>query len=137
MNLAQKTLLAVTVAVSVAAVVATLMIRFDAGGGQYLWAQLPYVLIVILAIVFRKTVAGATISLIGAVIIGGFGVYVWHTMHLADAVFCAVILVRRRLWCGPVVAVDPLGLDAACTATIIAATTRNWRPSSRCSAPWP
>ncbi len=92
MNLAQKTLLAVTVAVSVAAVVATLTIRFDAGGGQYLWAQLPYVLIVILAIVFRKTVAGATISLIGAVIIGGFGVYAWHTMPLADAVFAPPFL---------------------------------------------
>jgi len=86
MNLTLKTLLALTVVISAAAAVATLVSlpsqadRFSltCGWEDCLWVTLPYVVLMILAIVFRKTVAGATISLIGALMIGGFGVFAMY-----------------------------------------------------------
>lgn len=44
-------------------------------GEFYLLTPLPYIVLAILAIIFRSTVAGAAISLIGALVLGGLGVY--------------------------------------------------------------
>ena len=46
---------------------------------MYPMTLVPYVVLVILAIVFRRTVPGATISLLGALALGGFGVFTTYT----------------------------------------------------------
>ena len=91
MNLIPKILLALTAAISAAAAVATLVslplqadrFRLSWGVDTYVWTTLPYVALLILAAAFRKTVPGAMISLIGALMIGGFGVFA--TYNTRDA----------------------------------------------------
>jgi hypothetical protein len=107
-----KALLALTVAISAASAVAVLAglpvlaERFSLtwGGEFYLWTPLPYVVLVILAIVFGKTAPGATISLSGALVLCGFGVFVTFTtrdaMGIAMLPFvllvgCAVVLLAQ------------------------------------------
>ena len=83
MNLTPKTLSLLAVAVSTTAAVAALVSlpvladRFSLtwAGDAYLLTPLPYIVLAILAIIFRRTVAGAAISLIGALVLGGLGVY--------------------------------------------------------------
>ena len=84
MNLTPKTLSLLAVAASAAAGVATLVWlpvvvdQFTITGYRpdgYRWAPLPYIVLAILAIVFRRTCVGAAISLIGALVLGGLGVY--------------------------------------------------------------
>ena len=112
MNLIPKILLALTAAVSAAAAVATLMIlpsqavRFSLiwGWEDYLWVTLPYVVLMILAIVFRKTVAGATISLIGALLIGVFGVF--GTYSTPDALGIGLVPLFLFAGCGVVLLVQ-------------------------------
>ena len=89
MNLKLKTLLALTIAIYAAAAVATLVgvvfqaDRFSLTTGWdsdvFPWPVWPYVVLVILAIIFRKTVQGATISLISSLMIGGYGVFRTYT----------------------------------------------------------
>jgi hypothetical protein len=81
MDLLQKVLLAITAAVCTTAAVTTLVSlpsqaeRFHLtwGAGDYVWVVVPHVVMMILAISFRKTLVGAMISLTGAVIVGAGG----------------------------------------------------------------
>jgi hypothetical protein len=106
MSLTAKTLLALTVAVSAAAAVATLAslpslaerFRLTWGWGDYLWVALPYALLMILAIVFRQTDAGAGISLIGALLIGGLGVFAMY--NTLDAMGVGFIPLYLFACCG-------------------------------------
>jgi len=103
MPLTLKTLLALTVSISAAAAVATLVgivfqaDRFSLTTGWdsdvFPWPVWPYVVLVILTIIFRKTVTGATISLIGALMIGGYGVFATYTADNAkDIGFTPLVL---------------------------------------------
>ena len=103
MNLTSKTLLALTVAISAASAVATLVgvvfqaDRFSLTTGWdsdvFPWPVWPYVFLVILAIIFRKTVPGATISLIGSLMIGSCGVARTYTAANAkDIGFTPLVL---------------------------------------------
>jgi hypothetical protein len=107
MNLRSKTLLAVTVAISAIAAVATLvgivsqvdrfsLTRWDSAGWDsdvFPWPVWPYLVLVVLAIIFRKTVSGCTISLIGALMIGSCGVFRTYTAANAkDIGFTPLVL---------------------------------------------
>ena len=86
MNLTPKTLSLLAVAASATAAVASLVslpVLADKFGltwadDAYLITPLPYIVLAILAIIFRSTVAGAAISLIGALVLGGLGVLGMH-----------------------------------------------------------
>jgi hypothetical protein len=102
-NLTSKILLVLTVAISATAAVATLVgvmfqaDRFSLTTGWdsdiFPWPVWPYMLLVILAIIFRKTVPGATISLIGALMIGVYGVFRTYTAANAkDIGFTPLVL---------------------------------------------
>ena len=103
MNLTSKTLLALTVAISATAAVATVVgivfqvDKFSLTTGWdsdvFPWPVWPYVVLVILAVVFRKTVPGATISLLGTLMIGGYGVFRTYTAAYAkDIGFTPLVL---------------------------------------------
>jgi len=103
MNLTSKTLLALTVAIYATAAVATLVgivfqvDRFSLTTGWdsdvFPWPVWPYVALVVLAIIFKKTVLGATISLVGALMIGGYGVFETYTAANAkDIGFTPLVL---------------------------------------------
>ena len=107
MNLTSKILLALTVAVSATAAGATLvgivfqadrfsLTGWDSAGWDsdvFPWPVWPYVVLVILAIIFRKTVPGATISLFSALLIGGYGVFRTYTAANAkDIGFTPLVL---------------------------------------------
>jgi hypothetical protein len=77
-----RVLTAVALVVAVAAAIGSLVSvpgqanRFSIRASElYLEAPLPYVALVILALVFRTTLPGAMISLIGALVLGAWGVY--------------------------------------------------------------
>ena len=103
MNLTSKILLALTVAISATAAVATVVgivfqvDKFSLTTGWdsdvFPWPVWPYVALVILAIIFRKTVPGTTISLIGALMIGVYGVFRTYTAANAkDIGFTPLVL---------------------------------------------
>lgn len=84
-NQTARTLMWFALVASAVAAVATL-VKISApeysrifGPNQYLIQALPYVLLIILGIVFGGTVSGATISLIAALVLGGFGTFVIYT----------------------------------------------------------
>jgi hypothetical protein len=82
MKQATKTFTAVAAAVAVGAAIATLVILLglrapdpSMGYEPYVMAPMPYLALLILALVFRRTLPGAVISLIGALLLSGWGVY--------------------------------------------------------------
>jgi hypothetical protein len=87
------------------AAIATLVILFSVrapdpamGYKPYVEAPVPYVALVILALVFRKTLSGAVTSLIGAAVLGGWGVY-W-SYGWRDAMELALLPYTLLAGCG-------------------------------------
>jgi hypothetical protein len=102
---APKAVTAGAVAVAVGAAIATLVILLSLrapdpamGYAPYLLGPLPYVALIILALVFRRTFPGAVISLIGALVLGGWGVY-W-TYGWRDAIELALLPLVLFAGCG-------------------------------------
>ena len=107
MNLTPKALSLLAIVVSGAAAVASLARipvlaeRFGVlswGRDFYLLTWLPYVVLALLAILFRGTVTGGTISLIGALVLGGFGIYCMYTAQ--DALTISFLSFLLLIGCG-------------------------------------
>ena len=109
MNHISKSLFVLAVASSLTAAVVTLVSlpvladRFSLtwGGEFYLLTPLPYVVLLIQSIVFRGTTFGATVSLIGALLLGGVGICVTYTAK--DAMSIAMLPFTLCAGCGVVV----------------------------------
>jgi len=105
-NLTPKTLSLLAVAASAVAAVTSLVSlpvlaeRFGLtwGGKFYLLTPLPYIVLAILAIIFRSTVAGAAISLIGALVLGALGVYGMYAT--TDAMGIGILPFALLIGCG-------------------------------------
>jgi hypothetical protein len=106
MKHAPKALTAGAVALAVAAAIATVVSlpsranRFDLtwGSEMYVLAPLPYVALVILGFAFGRTVPGATISLVGTLVLSGFGVY-W-SYGAEDAISVVLLPFTLLAGCG-------------------------------------
>ncbi len=107
-----KTLSLLAVAASATAAVASLVslpvladqFSLTWAGDAYLLTPLPYIVLAVLAIIFRSTVGGAAISLIGALVLGGLGVYGMYAtteamgialLPLVLLIGCVVILLAQ------------------------------------------
>jgi hypothetical protein len=108
MNHAPKALTAAAVAVAVGAAIATLVILLSLrtpdptmGYEPYVEVPVPYVALVILALVFRRTLPGAVIALIGTLVLSGWGVY-W-SYNWRDAIELAFLPYTLLAGCGVVV----------------------------------
>jgi len=107
-----KTLSLLAVAASATAAVASLVslpvladqFSLTWAGDAYLLTPLPYIVLAVLAIIFRSTVGGAAILLIGALVLGGLGVYGMYAtteamgialLPLVLLIGCVVILLAQ------------------------------------------
>ena len=72
------------------------------GNEFYLLMPLPYFILTVLTISFRKT--GATIALWSSLLIGGFGVYAMHATK--DAMGVGMVPIALLLGCGVVLIVQ-------------------------------
>lgn len=78
------TRITIAVSVLVSAMIATL-IKISSteypffGPDQYVIQAVPYLSLIVLTILFRRSIGGATISLISALMLGLFGVFVVYT----------------------------------------------------------
>lgn len=110
----QHVLTVAAVGVSLAAAIATLAglssqaRHFDLtwGGDAYALTPLPYVVLVVIALIFGRTVAGATISLTGAAVLATWGVYSFYSMEDAIGILllpfallggCGLVLVAQLI----------------------------------------
>ena len=72
--------------------------RTPEGGEFYLLTPLPYIVLIILVIIFRSTVADAAISLIGALVLGGLGIYEMYSAP--DAMGIEILPFVLLIGCG-------------------------------------